>query len=73
MSGAVVVGAMVLVATVARTKVAGDVVSEDYRIGVYGVGGCCIKVRGIGGCSVRLITDDVGRGGSKDLGHKIAP
>ena len=39
MSGAVVVGAIVLVATMSRTKVAGVVVSGDYRIGAYCVEG----------------------------------
>jgi len=70
-SGAVMVGSIVSVATVARTRVAGAEVSDDYRIDGCGFGGCGSEGGDVGGCGVRLRTDAVGRDGRKDLGHKI--
>ena len=65
------VGSIVSVVTVVRTRVAGAEVSGDCRIDVCRFGGCGSEGGDVGGCGARLRTDVVGRDGRKDLGHKI--
>ena len=65
------VGSIVSVAMVVRTRVAGAEVSGDCRIDVCGFGGCGSEGGDVGGCGARLRTDAVGRDGRKYLGHKI--
>ena len=65
------VGSIVSVATVVRTRVAGAEVSGDCRIDVCGFGGYGSEGGDVGGCGARLRTDALGRYGRKDLGHKI--
>ena len=70
-SGAVMVGSIVSVATVVRTRVAGAEVSGNHRVDGCRFGGCGSEGGDVGGCGVRLRTDAVGRDGRKDLRHKI--
>ena len=70
-SGAVVMGSIVSVATVVRTRVVGAEVSGDHRVDGCRFGGCGREGGDVGGCGVRLRIDAVGRDGRKDLGHKI--
>ena len=65
------VGSIVSVVTVVRTRVAGAEVSGDCRIDVCGFGGYGSEGGDVGGCGARLRTDAVERDGRKDLGHKI--
>ena len=70
-SGVVMVGSIVSVVTVVRTRVAGAEVSGDHRVDGCRFGGYGSEGGDVGGCGVRLRTDAVGRDGRKDLGHKI--
>ena len=70
--GVVVVGAVVLVATVSITRVRGGV-SGECRICVCRVKGCCCEGCDVGGCGIRMMIDDGGIGGMKDLSQRIAP
>ena len=69
--GTVAVGAIVLVATVSRTNVFGDVMAGNCRIYICCVKGYCCERCGVGSCVFRLMTDD--GGGMKNLGQRIAP